>query len=579
VRHDIIVLKFGSSVLRTATDLPAVVHEIYRWYREGWRVCAVVSAFGETTEQLLKAARDLVADPNPHATAELLATGERQSAALLAIALDRVGVPARLADPRAIGLTAAGHALDSEPVDVDGAALATLLDEFSVLVVPGFFGYSANGQLHLFGRGGSDLSAVYLATALQANRCRLIKDVDGVYEFDPAAATEPCDLLPRRYAALNYQLALERAAPLIQAKAVQCLARTSASAEVAGLASPYESTVGPSNEVLVERTSNPPVSVLLLGLGTVGLGAYQRMLAMPEHFSVVGALVRDRAKYVAHGIPERLLHESVHELANLYADIVVDALPGLDHSHTFVRQCLARGIRVVTANKALVAEAGPALAAVALRHGASIAYSAAVGGCAPMIEAVRREARHGEIRCIAGVLNGTCNHVLDRCAEGVSFSAAIHEAHDRGFAEADATEDLSGNDAGRKLRILCRHAFGQDLAGIALEPLNAATYLRMHAALRPDETLRIIARAWKLGTRVLGQVRPEAVSKDDPFASVRGEWNRLTISRADGKEVIVSGRGAGRWPTTEAVIADLLEVARERRRGQPAHAVDPARSS
>jgi hypothetical protein len=130
VRHDILVLKFGSSVLKSREDPPAVVHEIYRWYRDGWRVVAVVSAIGEATEQLLKDARQVSADPEPLTSAALLATGERQSAALLAMALDRVDVPARLVDPRAIGLTAAGSALDSKPVDVDGVVLATLLNAF-----------------------------------------------------------------------------------------------------------------------------------------------------------------------------------------------------------------------------------------------------------------------------------------------------------------------------------------------------------------------------------------------------------------------------------------------------------------
>jgi homoserine dehydrogenase len=568
VRHNIIVLKFGSSVLRSCADIPAVVHEIYRWYRDGWRVVAVVSAIGDTTEELLTRARQLNADPEPKATAELLATGERQSSALLAIALDRVGVPSRHVDPRAIRLTAAGPALDSEPLDADRTALETLLNEFPVLVVPGFFGYSANGQLHLLGRGGSDLSAVYLASALKANRCRLVKDVDGVYEFDPAAAGERDNLPLRRFAALNYRIALERAAQLIQPKAVQYLERTSASAEVAGIASPYESTVGPFDTSLVEQTSALPVSVLLLGLGTVGLGVYQRLLAMPEHFTVVGALVRDRAKRVAHGIPGALLYGSSADLTKLSADVVIDALPGFEPSHTLVRSLLVRGIHVVTANKILIRDAGPNLAALAARHGASLTYSAAVGGSAPMLEAVRREARTGEIRCLAGVLNGTCNYVLDRCTEGVPWSTAVHEAHDRGFAEADAAEDLAGNDAARKLTILSRCAFGEDPAGTVVEPLNEATFLRLRAALRPNEALRFSARAWKLGTRVLGQVRLEAVALDDPIAETRGEWNRLVITRADGTEEIVSGRGAGRWPTTEAMIADLLEVRRARLHAQ-----------
>ena len=238
---EVIVLKFGSSVLRSRAELPAAVHEIYRWYRAGWRVVAIVSAIGNTTESLLREARDLVAEPEPAATAELLATGERHCAALLGIALDRAGVKARVVDPHDIGLTTAGSALDSEPVGVDGSRIDALLQESAVIVVPGFFGYSATGQLQLLGRGGSDLSAVYLANATGAERCRLLKDVDGVYERDPAEIA----LAPsRRFSTLGYSEALERAQQLIQPKAVRFLEHHSASAQVAAIARSYETVVG-----------------------------------------------------------------------------------------------------------------------------------------------------------------------------------------------------------------------------------------------------------------------------------------------------------------------------------------------
>lgn len=554
---DIIVLKFGSSVLHSRTELPTAVHEIYRWYRAGWRVVAVVSAIGSTTEALLGEARELAREPQPNAMAELLATGERHSAALLGIALDRVGIKSRVVDPREIGLATTGSALDSEPVAVDHACIERLLQEFAVIVVPGFFGYGENGQLHLLGRGGSDLSAVYLANALGASRCRLVKDVDGVYERDPAlAAATPS----RRFAALGYTEALERAEQLIQPKAVRFLERHSASAEVAGIALPYESSIGRFDRVLVESTKPPPMSVLILGLGTVGFGVYQRVTAMREHFRVVGVLVRSRAKHIAEGIPPDVLYESQEEVLNLRADVVVDALPGFTPSHPLVRHYLDHGVNVVSANKALIAEAGSDLSVLAARSTARLAYSAAVGGSAPMLEALRREVHHGEIRAIAGVLNGTCNYVLDRCVEGLLLNEAVRAAQACGFAEADPGEDLSGRDAARKLRILARQAFGQDLGGLEVEPLNASILLRSRRTLRANETLRMIARAWKLRTGVFGQIQLETVPADQPFAQIREEWNRLVITCANGEEILVSGRGAGRWPTTEAVMADLFEL-------------------
>ncbi len=229
-----VVLKFGSSVLRTASDIPNVVEEIRRHKRSGAQVVAVVSAIGRTTEALLKQANDLCADPEPWATAELLATGERTSAALLGIALDRAGVKTRVVNPREIGLEVTGEPLDGEPVSVNIRHVEELFQDYPVMVVPGFFGTDRNGRTQLLGRGGSDFTAAFLAVALGA-QCRLIKDVDGVYESDPANKAAH----PRRFAELNYADALRVAGKLIQPKAVEYVRAHRATCEVASLASPF----------------------------------------------------------------------------------------------------------------------------------------------------------------------------------------------------------------------------------------------------------------------------------------------------------------------------------------------------
>lgn len=555
VANHIIVLKFGSSVLRSRAQLPTVAHEIYHWYRAGWRVVAIVSAIGNTTERLLGEARELSAEPEPNATAELLATGERHSAALVGIALDRAGLKAKVVDPIDIGLTTSGSALDSELVSVDCNLLKALLSQFPVVVVPGFFGYSEHGQLQLLGRGGSDLSAVYLANALSASRCRLVKDVDGVYERDPALeASVPT----RRFVTLGYEEALERAGKLIQPKAVRFLERLGASAEVAGVARAYESIVGKHERALVPAAKVQPLSVLILGLGTVGFGVYQRISAMHEQFRVEGVLVRNRARHSGQ-VPDELVYESL-DGADLRPDIVVDALPGLEPSLPLVRRYLGHGVHVVSANKTLIAEAGVELSALAARNGATLSYSAAVGGSVPMLETLGNPANRSGIVAIAGVLNGTCNYVLDKCAEGLSLDEAVQAAQQCGFAEADPSEDLSGRDAARKLTILARQAFGRDVTSIEIEPLSHATLERGRAALGANQALRLIGRVRQAGDRLLGQIRLEAISENDAFARTRAEWNRLLVTYENGAEIAVSGRGAGRWPTTEAVMADLLEL-------------------
>jgi homoserine dehydrogenase len=212
-----------------------------------------------------------------------LATGERTSTAFLGIALDRAGVPARVVNPREIGLEVAGAPLDGEPVALSIQHVQELFRESPVLIVPGFFGTNAEGRTQLLGRGGSDFTAVFLAVALNA-RCRLLKDVDGVYDADPARPNAH----PHRYAELGYEDALRVAGKLIQPKAVEYVRTHRARCEVAALALPNHTEV---HEGTTRRAPSGRASkrgVVILGLGTVGLGVYQRLRANPDQFEVLG---------------------------------------------------------------------------------------------------------------------------------------------------------------------------------------------------------------------------------------------------------------------------------------------------
>jgi homoserine dehydrogenase len=458
VPDEIIVLKFGSSVLSSRADIPSAVHDIYRWHRQGLKVIAVVSAMAKATEELLAQAREISENPEPWATAELLATGERTSAALMGLCLDRAGVPARVANPREIGLEVEGAALDGEPVAVNAERVRQLLDVHPVLVVPGFFGTDASGRTQLLGRGGSDLTAVLLAVALRA-RARLCKDVDGgVYELDPANESTH----PKRFSQLSYADALRVAGKLIQPKAVAYLERHQAHCEVAALALPYETVIhGGCTErasLVAGKKDRPPIplDVIILGLGTVGFGVYQRLRAFPARFRVLGILVQNPANHIAAGVPASLLHTSIEAIKALRPQLAIDALPGIEPSHSMIRHTLGLGVNVISTNKAVVAEYGTPLQRVALAAGATLLYSAAVGGSAPLLETVDQFCLPGEIESIEAVLNGTCNFLLETCASGTSLSDALAQAERFGFAEADPADDLSGRDAARKLAILAR---------------------------------------------------------------------------------------------------------------------------
>jgi acetylornithine deacetylase len=234
------VLKFGGSVLGTARDYAAAVADVRRHLQRGERVLAVVSALKGATDSLLADARDFGPAPEPAATASLLATGEAASAARLALALNAAGVEAALLDPSAIGLTTRGPLLDADPVAVDDEALRHALERSGAAVVPGFFGRDTSGGYALFGRGGTDLTALFLAHRLGARSCRLLKNVDGVYEHDPEEGSRK----PRRYESISWDDALKLGSRVIQPKSLHFARRERVEFTVAAVGSPRGTRVG-----------------------------------------------------------------------------------------------------------------------------------------------------------------------------------------------------------------------------------------------------------------------------------------------------------------------------------------------
>jgi homoserine dehydrogenase len=182
---------------------------------------------------------------------------------------------------------------------------------------------------------------------------------------------------------------------------------------------------------------------------------------------------------------------------------------------------------VVTANKALLAGEVESLEARAARRGVSLRFSAAVGGALPALEAVRRAAAQGTVQSIVGVLNGTCNFVLDRCAAGATFAAAVALAREAGYAEADPTLDLDGSDAAQKLSLLAREAFGVDLPWESI-PRRGIGDLDERApaeALRRGRRVRLVACAERVDDGLRASVQPVDLPPDHPFTRTAGAEN------------------------------------------------------
>lgn len=558
----VVVLKFGSSVLPGPEALPRAVHEIHAAWRSGRDVVAVVSALGRTTDRLLAEARSFGPDPDPLAVAALAGTGEAAAAALLGLALDRAGIPAEALDAASFGLRARGPALDAEPEAFDPGPLRAALARVPVAVVPGFVARDDAGRAALLGRGGSDLTALAVAAGLGAEACRLVKDVDGLRAGDPRAGGPA----PERFAAITFEDARRLAARALQAKALAFAAARGLRFDVGALLGPPGTLVG------AEATRREPAAgpvprlrVALLGAGAVGGGVLAHLLAMPDRFEVAAVLVRDPARHAAAGIPAGLLTADPEAALAARCDVVAEALSGEEPAASLLAAALADGRHAVTANKRVVAAHGPRLEALARKNGVRFGFAAAVGGAVPMVEAVRAAAADGAVRSLAGILNGTANFVLDRVAAGDTLAEAVVEAKRRGLAEADPRDDLDGSDSARKLAILARAAFGAGPRAEAwsvrgIEDLGED---RIRAAARAGSPFRLVARVGAGPDGPWASVGPEEVPPDAPLAGVAGDANRLVVTPAAGPARAVSGRGAGRWPAAEAVLGDVLDLARE----------------
>ncbi len=549
----VIVLKFGSSVLHSRAELPRAVHEIYRWIRRQYRVVAVVSAFAGETDRLLGTVADY-RDACAEAIARVVATGEEVATAFLALELDRFGIPAQVLDPSQIQLIAETTSNDTEPVSADILAIENVFKLGRVAVIPGFVARDRLGRVALFGRGGSDLSALFLAKQLGA-RCRLIKDVDGIYDSDPAACSDA-----KRFDEINFSDALAIGGKIVQQKAIAFGRKTGVPFEVAAIGENHATTVGSHHSVLSQRHfSQAPLKIGLLGLGTVGLGVFQELAKHPELFEVTGIAVRRPDLHSDHA-PSNLLTRSCWDAID-DVDVVVELIGGTDPAGELVKAALAAGKPVVTANKLLLAND------VQLDDHHSLRYSAAVGGAVPALEAVRALADDGRIVSLSGVLNGTCNYILDRLAAGCSWSRAVAEAQAHGFAEQDPRADVSGSDTVCKLRLLARRAF-PDVAAhyVSATGIDAIDPAWVQSAARDGGRARLVGTAQITGGRVHLEVKPTLVDSSHPFAQIRNEENCLLIDTGHSEsQQFWTGRGAGRWPTTAAVMADLFDLSRELR--------------
>ncbi len=320
-----------------------------------------------------------------------------------------------------------------------------------------------------------------------------------------------------------------------------------------------------------------PLSVALAGLGTVGGGVLTMLrenadliaarAGRPIAITAVSARDRGRDRGVSlaglhwYDDPVALAHDPS-------VDVVVEAIGGSDGpARALVEAALAAGKPVVTANKALLAVHGAELAGAAERAGVTLGFEAAVAGGIPVIKALREGLSGNRISRVMGILNGTCNYILTVMRERQrEFSDVLADAQKLGYAEADPSFDVDGIDAAHKLAILAALAFGRPVAfdAVYVEGIRRVSALDIAFATELGYRIKLLGIARQAEAGIEARVHPCMVPETAPIARVDGVFNAVVAEGDFVGRVMLEGRGAGAGPTASAVVADLIDIARNR---------------
>ena len=317
-----------------------------------------------------------------------------------------------------------------------------------------------------------------------------------------------------------------------------------------------------------------PLRVGVAGLGTVGAGVLALLRGNRETIAarcgrpveVVAVSARDRRKDRGVSLDGMAWIDDPAALADRDLDAVVEAIGGADGpARALVERALARGIDTVTANKALIAHHGAALAETAEATGAHLGFEAAVAGGIPIVKALREGLAANRLERIYGILNGTCNYMLTDMREtGRGFDAVLAEAQALGYAEADPGFDVDGVDTAHKLAILASLAFGGriDFESVFVEGIRGVEPADIAYAEELGYRVKLLGVAARGEDGLAQWVYPCMTPRAAPIAAVDGVLNAVVCEGAGVGATVHEGRGAGAGPTASAAVADLVDIAR-----------------
>ena len=317
----------------------------------------------------------------------------------------------------------------------------------------------------------------------------------------------------------------------------------------------------------------------LLGCGTVGAAVVRLLRTNSDVIRLrTGTTLRLLRVAVARPSKPRdvqfdpgvLTGDAAAVVADERIDAVAEVMGGIDPARALLLEAIRHGKSIVTANKLLMAQHGPELFARAGQAGVDLRLEASVGGGLPVIQPLRESLGANRLREVSGILNGTTNYILTKMAQAKwEFGQALEEAQRLGFAEADPTADVEGHDAAAKLAILATIAFGTAVrdADVYREGIQRVTAQDIGFAAELGYALKLLAIAREQDGAVEARVHPAFLPLTHPLAAIGNELNAVFVRGDAVGEVMFVGRGAGGPPTASAVVADLIDIARNRRMG------------
>lgn len=315
------------------------------------------------------------------------------------------------------------------------------------------------------------------------------------------------------------------------------------------------------------------VSIAMLGCGTVGKGVID-LLAMngpiieeqlDTKITLKRVLVRDMPKYEQMELPPSV--SLTTDFADIVNDdeieIVVEVMGSADFAKECLEQCFMKGKSVVSANKDVIADYGIPLLKLAKEHNVDFQFEASVAGGIPIVRPMYSSLNSNTIEEIIGIMNGTTNYILSSMTDrGMTYEAALQEAQDKGYAEADPTNDVSGYDAARKIAILATLGFHAAVTfnDVSVEGIEKIAKEDIQHAAEMGYAIKLLAIARQDDGGISLNVHPAFIRRSHPLANVGGAYNAVYVRGNCAGDVMFYGQGAGALPTASAVVSDVMNV-------------------